>query len=1780
MLRKRILFTLLAVFAIGFAARGPITTTLFEWYLKGYCRSCLHGRLTYEALNHEGDHWVFTNPVLTTKNRLEEGGYRFQADKAIVNLSLSIFNRSLALDVSLDSPHIDVGRGAEDLIAVLNRPAQTFHLFEVHTQFTVPQGTIFVHDFTEEHLVPIPLSFSIDLICKKNKKGCVSLWLGKEMIEDKGFIATFSETDGTIQQANLSFNNLCCSSLQKVLQGLWPEYASMEIAKGRLNGSIDVILPEGKTGYSEGELTLQNLQLNHKDHDSVIALEEAKLNLFPRFLNEDPQGDVETIGEIELSGPASLRFDKNGEALWNFNATEGTLGFKAGEYVRLRLAGDVATQDKKRSILIDGSGRFAEIGQGSYTVDVSIKGDDPLEDTFFHFSSRELGDDWTFCEADLTGLGMSDIALLQHLAFKDHPDLHQFDILKGSFDATVLVYLKGLDLSEVKVERIAAHGLEFEFGPWDLVGGVNEASGSFSFDLTHEDPLKTFNADLNLRRGNLHLAGMENSIWQFSNINTNLIMRQGVFRKSVLKGIIAGLRGEMVVDGARDGANLALIFKGSAEEFSQAFPDAIRKGIHKGFSEDQLTLTAKAQKKERGLYFDGKLVALGPQGTNDEVNFGFTLEQTSQNLWKRWPPHPFACDYCPDPGIEAFHAITPTIAEPIYAMYRHLISQEIGIAGFTLRDGWFEARGLPLKKFLSPFMFRNDQMALTGFGDFSGQFDQQKLAIHYDAEDMILENDDFSIEIKQMGKGDGEDSLMAQCLIDFDKKHIYNSFEVVNGTYFEKNSGLLFTEINSGFCMEDSIARFNHLTGFCNGIFLAGDIDIDWSMPGDGIFEVTMDAKKMHGKISQLQHFLSHLDSSLFFLKIPLEGDAALSKEGGILHFAFSPQGYEFQTQLQGSITDGVIEAQNADLTLQDLGMNFSYDHKGNILEFTEPQGTLLVGKGAHVEEYSVIGEGVKFTDYEKNEADFDIRVTDGKEDFIRVTGKTVSKEESEGGIDFIFDRSLVRFGSIHPSQLDLSLKDWSQVDHFALNFDFNLPDLLNDTQRFSRTGLCFLSRSALNSLNSLDNAKGVFKAEIGYDGSRSSLNFHVNGDDIAFGKHAFNSFLLSGSKRGSLWSVEQLILDDMSLAFDLVKEGPLWNINFLGARFGKSLLIGLEGQYSDEDSFLETRINLLEADLAYLNEWPTLKQWLKDTPVDGQIRAAGVLHAEFDKGYPGGVGLNILMNGSLTKGRFKEIALQDIQNATFKYSTDSGFELSDVGTGIKSHGGGVLAGLFLRSAAYDITTRDLLIDGLYFDIPVENLQWIALALRETFPDTVSASVSEAISSVQTHGSVQGALRFHIGDPYTSMRLSLNDGIYTFMGQEHDLSRFVVDLDPFAVKVFTEYRFKNHRMRLEAFSPLPSLDGGEVVLTDLSKEGSMTPATPLTIQWKSHPQTGFYVQRIAGSLSGLTMDMVRDPNKPLAHDQMNLIGKVDINLHKAQNLMESDLAAKVRELEIGDGYSLSGQWTYEKAAEKKLIDCLSFQGDFAGRDFEACGYRFYNLSSQLSLMPGACYFRSLAMADSCGSLHIEQIDLIEQVDGTWHATIPLISLNEFRPSLLRVSSAEPPRLAKSLVIRNMNLKDVVGIVGYRNTFTGSGQLTFANPPKKNLQHTILAIPAELLTRIGLDLDVLTPVRGTILFNLGNGRANLTKFKDVYSKGKMSKFNLSNSGRNCFVDFDGNLNLNVKMKQYNLIFKLAELFTVNVQGTLQKPSYTLNKQSKGAANAMAEPVEPYQNMTQY
>src|SRR5438105_2977771 len=127
--RKRTLFVIFCALTLiiltGYAARGPIGSTFFEWYLKGYCRACLSSKLTFKDLRHEKGQWVFESPVLITKKRLEEGGYRIQADHATLKVSPSWLKLNFA--VAIENPVVDIGKEGAELKKLLEQPARTFH---------------------------------------------------------------------------------------------------------------------------------------------------------------------------------------------------------------------------------------------------------------------------------------------------------------------------------------------------------------------------------------------------------------------------------------------------------------------------------------------------------------------------------------------------------------------------------------------------------------------------------------------------------------------------------------------------------------------------------------------------------------------------------------------------------------------------------------------------------------------------------------------------------------------------------------------------------------------------------------------------------------------------------------------------------------------------------------------------------------------------------------------------------------------------------------------------------------------------------------------------------------------------------------------------------------------------------------------------------------------------------------------------------------------------------------------------------------------------------------------------------------------------------------------------------------------------------------------------------------------------------------------------------------------------------------------------------------------
>ncbi|MCC6128266.1 MAG: hypothetical protein IT584_03595, partial [Chlamydiae bacterium] len=143
-----------------------------------------------------------------------------------------------------------------------------------------------------------------------------------------------------------------------------------------------------------------------------------------------------------------------------------------------------------------------------------------------------------------------------------------------------------------------------------------------------------------------------------------------------------------------------------------------------------------------------------------------------------------------------------------------------------------------------------------------------------------------------------------------------------------------------------------------------------------------------------------------------------------------------------------------------------------------------------------------------------------------------------------------------------------------------------------------------------------------------------------------------------------------------------------------------------------------------------------------------------------------------------------------------------------------------------------------------------------------------------------------------------------------------------------------------------------------------------------------------------------------------------------------------------------------------------------------------------------------------------------------------------------------------LVIRKMHFRNIQGVLEDKSTYTAEGELYFINSYKR--QHTLFDVPSDVLGRIiGLDMELLIPVRGALRYDLKEGLFEISSLEEAYSEGDRSQFFLASSNAPATLDLDGNLHIQVKMKQY-VLFKLTEAFTIFIHGKLKNPQYHLQK----------------------
>ncbi len=1708
-----------------------------------YTLNHLGSELISKGIKKEGNYWVIDHP------QIDRNDVNMEAGQILMKFDFNPLKRDATLTVLVKESKIHIHEGTTDLSAVLSKvvpKSLPYWLLSLNSMCKIESGEI-SWVLQDEKVESADFNFSAKSSYEK-RDAEFNVWLEHQLDDKNHFTLKVAQELREPFRARLSFNQVEFGKISRGFEATGHSLDGWNVANGEINGEIEVVFPEEETPYTLGQAKITDLAFDHPTRNIKGQVKEAMLDI----QMEHAKGKLPTLlGKIELEKEASLSFHRHQKPFWKIDALMGGVYFGENRTVKVDLQGECSHELREFHLRVNGDAQLVKPHEALLDLAFTLSSDNQKEATV-RFSAKQLGAQNHQAQIAFEQIGPEEFAFVQEAIGKYSPLWQTFRVHQGALNAEGLAKMQGLHLAELNIETVDVKNLHFELEPFDSSISIGSTTGNFSINFLDDDPIHTMNAGFAISNGQLVSVNMSGLPCCFKEVKTDLAIRNGVMQKSEMQGEFSGLKGTIVVDWMAEDDVFKLHFTGPVQKIAPFIPIHYRSHFFRVFSEDNLELIAGVAWKDDHFHVNGEMHL-----SEDLIAFGFELEKSSEKLWKKWPADELAASYWENVGQEVMQAVLPPIASPAVLFESNWIKAEVGIAGMMLRNGWFSAQSLALEKFLTPFLFPKQQMDLSGVGNFKGVFDQNRLAVEYEARQVVMENRFLKVVADEIAFNE---KVQAAHYFDFDSKRHFGLIPLKNATYIEKNTGLEFVHTDAQVTLEGEKLHLTHVETQCNAVQFAGDIDVDFGEPDDEVFDLEIRVQRVRGSIAQAKELLSSFDTELPFLEFPVDGQIFLRDQGARFRLAVIPGDFTLEAVVKGSIQNGNIGLDEAS-SLQDLTLQFAYDHQNRKFGISNVQAAVYFNH--EKSPYHLFGDHFRFEDFEEGRSIFDFWVSDSSRDIVRLVGRTQREfdKDKQPLVAVHIDHELTHVGNIHPSNFRLLLNNWVDVVHFQLGLDVELHPLLTDLRLLSPSGLGPVFGKFLKEIQAIRGAEGFVRTDFHYNGVTQESRYRVNGNSLMLNDYVADQLSVKGSKKGEQWSIEQLQLDQKNLSGKFSLQGDKWHIDRLRFKNSDALSISLTGDYTPSKNTLEGHVDEIEIDMAQMRGTPDIDHFVKKCSPHGRLVGSGDLNLEWGKGRtPWRV--EAVLDMALSSWDMKGMHFDDVENLSCHFISDHGMTLRRFKASMVDPVlGNVYAGIQVDKMHYEFLTGEILYDDLHFQVASHHLPRFAAQLQESFSDVVKPEMAEIIRNLKLEGRVEGVLQYEMTPPYTAMRLTLKDGTYQFLNTEHQINDFTLEYDPFEFKISSGYQLGGRNVWLYTRSSSPTLNHGELIITELSPEKAFKqrPKEAIYFSWENDPSAGLSISSADGSYRGLTVELERDPTQAPSKDMMHLVGSVGIDVQQAREFFPPEMSAKLEEWKVGDGYRLKGKWRLLKNHSEDYSEKVNFFGTLEGDHFSFKGYMFDSLTAHLEYNPESIRIRDLRVQDPSGILKTDRIDILKTELNTWAFAMPKLQVTRFRPSLLQQEGMPRPTVRKSLLVQELNLEGVQGNLADSKTIVGRGSMRFTNRSKKLLQNTIFQIPSDILSRIGLDLAVLTPVTGTVQYDIHDGMIYLTKFKDIYSDGKLSKFYLPSSSTPSVVDFNGNLNVQVKMKQYNLLFKLAELVTVNIQGNLVKPTYSLQKQ---------------------
>lgn len=1041
--------------------------------------------------------------------------------------------------------------------------------------------------------------------------------------------------------------------------------------------------------------------------------------------------------------------------------------------------------------------------------------------------------------------------------------------------------------------------------------------------------------------------------------------------------------------------------------------------------------------------------------------------------------------------------------------------------------GWFKGERISDRTLNLPLVFWDKDFRAEGLIGLEGTFNAHAIEFTIDPTHIKYRSNDIDLDPQIKG-----DEKAPSCTFFYDYNEGFWRGKIpLKGVRLKEHAfGIEFDSFTSEVDLEGTEFLFQNVDAIANDVRFQAEVAVDFSLEDRS--ELTINTYAIEGDAKSALSFLNHFEM-FKGVELPLEGKLISGSGDMHLHAYIGKVEELLEWKIALHFKEGSFPF-SPTFGFENLAgdLYYSADEKRFIIE--KVAGTLMLTARNIGRSYE-LNVPLLELDAEKGMLVYDCRLEAPTHEICRLVG-TGSQQGEEFALAFDRDRTRLYGALIDVKTLTFREGSLSRAE---IETHLSALDLVHHLDFLSSAGIVPVKPETLDEMRG-PNVQGELSLKLNYDLFQETFLFNAYSKHLSMGPIDLDHLAIRGNRKGDHFNLERFEMGALSILAEMKREGTKWEIPSLEVIWKKSFLKGGAGSFDEEGKYFTLPIDGLRVELSEVKTlFPHSKfDW---DYLCGSLFANGDIIFDFSKGFRRlSFDSHIKLIGE-EFGRGK-LRLESSEILNISYDPHTGLSMGNANFNfLHPRSNQLWAKCHFNTLKY--FKEILSADHVRLVVPPEMLSF--LGQTRSLPQMGYEEERLILFGhpLKWDNQIEATFDFSLGEKKEA-KGSLKEGYYWIGDKAWYLNDFSFDFEDSKLRLNMNTNYDEIPFDVSAKLSFFDRFRSQFEIKELTKEGEKHPPLVIATDWNKNE--GFFIQTIEGGVCGLDFSFHHNPKNSFL-DKMALAGQLKINVPRFASLLPENLQETIQEFEIGKGYELSGDLILSKAA----IEESQFSGYLKGKNFQLMGSVMETLLSEIHINPKHIELNHFNLSDVSGIFSMDRIQITQMDGDRWELNVPELAITDFRPSLLKKIGKYPTRI-KPLTIRHLYCYNIHGTLGEMKSFTGKGDLNFINTFKRD--YHILDIPFEILGRLGLDMGLLVPVRGDLEFVMVDGRVYLTNLKGSYSEGKRSQFFLSPI-EHSYLDFEGNLNINIKMKQYVLL-KVTEPFTLYIGGTFENPKYGL------------------------